>query len=54
MTIIKRDCIDEEEDSEIYDYENAISFTKRYSDFKDRMVLPELAENIEETRKEME
>lgn len=51
--LLERDCIAACEDLEIYDYENASACLKRYSDFQDRMVLPDLAEDIEVTRAEI-
>ena len=48
--MLERDCIEASVDAEIYDYENASACLKRYSDFRDRMVLPELAEDIETHR----
>jgi len=51
--LLDRDCIEASIDTDIYDYENASACLKRYSDFQDRMVLPELAEDIEVNRTEM-
>lgn len=50
----ERDCLPEEVDCNIYDYENASACLKRNSDYKDRTVIKELAEDIESMRIDLE
>ena len=52
--LVDRDCLREEVDKEIYDYENARACLRRNSDFKDRTVIPELDADIEAMSKDLE
>ena len=52
--LFERDCLEECLDKEIYDYENASACLKRNSDYKERTVIPELAEDISAFRKGLE
>lgn len=52
--LLDRDCLREEVDKEIYDYENARACKRRNSDFKERTVIAELDADIEAMSKELE
>ena len=52
--LVDRDCLREEVDKEIYDYENARACLKRNSDFKERTVIAELDADIETMSKDLE
>jgi hypothetical protein len=52
--LVDRDCLREEVDKDIYDYENASACLKRYSDLKERKVIAELEADISATRKDLE
>jgi len=52
--LVDRDCLGEEVDKEIYDYENASACMRRNSDFKERTVIAELEAEIGAMRKDLE